>query len=524
MPTREELIEQVKRKRLIEEVKRKRQAADLATQEQDAPLPNLPEEEDDSFSWLTGGGPRIAERIPLVGPATRRLGEGFRAGIESTFGDETFGDAYDRIRAENDKEREQYAKKNPTADMLSNVAGGIGGIALGSGGSNALSRLGSAVGIQYGDSLLRGDSSEEALDSAETAGNIQAGIEALPYVGKVVRPLARPLAAGAKRFGQRMENFAAGRALKHMYGNVDKAWEMTPEKDRIPLGTAALKHGIVRFGEKVGKSVDRAKDVGKGAWNQVEDIFSKMRGLPDDTGKVDGWLIGNYIDDAAGKIDDIRINKGLKEGLAEEADQYRVMGQIDPGKAQGLKNQYRYRVLDPRTAALGKDGTNIVNQAFAKSIRDAAGKSGVPGADRFGEFYDLSGQAGQLAKYGKIMNKRLTKNRSISLTDYMAALGIGTASAGATGDLSVAILASILGGVGNRVMRTRGNSAVAASFYKASQALKNSPDNIGAILKGLEDGTIGGPAGRMAAQEFARQMRVKREQERRTWPDQAYEP
>lgn len=492
MPTPQEEIEEIKRLREINEIKFLR--GQTAKPKADVNPASVP----------------IGENVPIIGPLGRRLGEGFRAGIESLAGDETYGKAYDRIRAENDTVRNQYSDKYPVLDTASKVVGGIGGAPLipVPGGASFLAnagRIGAAAGGELTDAKLRGVDDDLAEEAAVNAAGIQTSISAVPFVGKIAKPLAGPLAQGAQKVGQALENTAGMRALKHMYGNVDKAWELTPEKDRIPLGITALKTGIVRFGEKVGKSADRAKQVGKDAWNKVEGVFSGMDDLAkseEGLGRISGEDIAQYIEAANDKIRPLKINEAVKKGLSEEAEQFRGMGSLPPAEAQAIKGEYKFRQLDPKTAQLGKDGTNIVNQGLAKAIKSGAAKSGVKGSEAFDEAYNLSGQAGNLQRFGKIQDKRMTKNRTVSLTDYLAGGAGGAAAAAITGDASDSTAAGLLLATANNLARKRGNSAAAAALYKASGIMKASPEKTAEILAGLRSGAIGGRIGQSIAHQL----------------------
>lgn len=619
----------------------------------------------DAGKWLVtpSEGESIGESVPIVGPLGRRLGEGFRAGVESLAGDESYGQAYDRIRGQNEAKIRKAEEEHPVAETLKKVAGGVALPGIGGGMAGALgigARVGGAAGTEYADSLLRQGDSNRARQGATLSGGIQAGLETVPLVKHVARPLAAPLASGVKKLGKAVEDTAGMRALKHIYGNVDKAWENTPEKEQIPLGLSALQNGIVRFGEKVGKGVERAKKVGKQSWRKVEETFGGMDELakseegmtrikpelkpsefgldlhkgkpsvdldenfslvqrnsnqikysksqqsqkdtwdvidkstnkpvgtffaeidktngpfirqanidnehagkgvgtkvydtlskhygglesdynstsdaaravykklgakelpdleaggrprqriePSPAGATSGPRIAANIREARKKIKDIPGNRAIKDRLTEEEAYYIGKGAMTPAETQALKSEYIFKRDDPRVAVLGKNGTNIVNQALAQEIKSTVKQSGVKGAEEFEKAYNTAGQSGQLARFGRINNKRMTKNRSpFSLTDYLSGGAAGAAAAAITQDPTDAGVTSFLAATANNLARNRGNSALAVSLLKLSKTLAASPEKTAQAIKALESGAIGGKMGPAIAHQIMLQTQA----------------
>lgn len=430
----------------------------------------------------------VGQNIPVIGPLGQRLGEGFRAGLESTFGEEDFGQAYDRIRAENEAKDAKYARDYPALDTTSKVIGalGVGGFGNAATIPGRIATSGAITGV---DTLAQtGDLMQSGKDAGLGAG-VQAGVEALVPVAKAARPYIT---------SKGLEDIAGMRALKSIYGNVTKAWNETPEAQRIPMGLAALKNKIVGFGTTAGGAVDRATKVGKKNWKGVEDTFSKM----DEAGVgVSGDDIAEEISAATQKIPPIPKNQNIRNQMAEEGEYY-AGKTLTPSEAQALKRQYKFKMVDPSTHVLGQEGNTLVNQALAKSIRNSVAGSGLPNAGKFADDYELAGQIASMKRFGKINADRMTKNRSLSLTDYIGALGVGGIVGGASENVGAGGTAAVLMAIANNMGRKRGSSAIAKTLYEAAQVMKKSPASSAKILDALERGELIGPMGAMIADEI----------------------
>lgn len=514
--TRDEMIQAVERKRMIEEVKRKRAEAELGIDSQanfsnnrQEPSSEIaaPEPKKETWRDYLPVDPVLGE-APIIGPLGTMLGEGFRAGIEGTFGDESYGQAYDRIHAENAARTADYEKRHPVLEGVRKIGGGVaGGLAFGPGGSSALTRIGTTTGINAADEYLRSGKAEDAYNAGKLGAGIQTGVEMVPYVGRVAAPVLRPVARG-------LETVAAGRALKHMLGNYKRAWDTIPENQRRDMGLMALKEGIVRAGRSVGNAASRARDVARNAWSGVEDVWGRM--AAEDAGLIPGSAVADKLDQKASEFLDLAGYDPVRKRMAKEASRLRPEplpeGEIGPAQErmftpqelQARKNKFQYKEDRPMTVKLGQEGTNATNQAFGEAIKDAVAKSGVPGSENFEQLYQLSGKAGHLADWGAEQATHLKKNRFISPSDLFSG-GMGAAvGASITGDPRDATASAILLGVANRLLRTRGNSTFASGLYQASKAIGSSPGQTIGILRGLETGVIGGPAGREAAAQIRR--------------------
>lgn len=208
MPTREELLEEVRRKRLMEEVARKRAAEENAPQEA---APSTVEEEPSLFSPEPGAtriepkeytGPveygtaaQLATSVPLIGSAVKAGTMRFRA-----LADQEDGESYDQALARHNKkfasDRDAFERDYPAAGPIASIAG-----SLALPGVKAAGALGKWVGVPaYNaaesavDNLLMKEDSEEAMQSGVTAGGVSTALNLGGGAGKL-------LGAGLRRFG-----------------------------------------------------------------------------------------------------------------------------------------------------------------------------------------------------------------------------------------------------------------------------------------------------------------------------------
>lgn len=476
-------------------------------------------------------GPGLAENIPVLGPLARRAGEGFRAVIEGGFGDETIPDAYTRIRSENDRERQQYAEEHPIADVSKKLLGGVGGAGalpvLGAGVSGALGvggRIAGAVGTEAADATLRGLTEEEIKRAGSLSGGIQAGLEAVPLVGKFAGPLGRTLSKSAEKTAGVLDDAAGMRATKHALGNNARAWKnLGGEREAIAAGKQAIKDKTVKFARSPRFTEKAARKKTKESWGDVEKVFEKMGQAAEETAGgslVKGADVADNIEATIRKLPATPEGKREATKLQNYADFFRDRAMILPEEAQKIKKSYKWSMKDPAMVELGFEGTNTLNRAFGDAIKKGARQSGVKGAEDFAENYSKYGQRAAIRDGAKEHALRLRKNRTFSLTDHLvggSAAGVGAGAGLALGGgYDDAALGGTLGAIANRMMRTRGNASIAVGLSQAAKALRSGTASSAQILKALESGALGGKVGIGIAHQIMLQSQPKQAEDQRT--------
>jgi len=457
-------------------------------------------------AFFTGDGESIGERIPVIGPLGKFAGEGFRSLVEGGLsGTETVGQAYSRIKSENEAKKERFAKENPGANIAREAVGGVAGSfalpIIGSGAkgvAGAATRIAGATGLATTDAALRGNDIGQA---ARVTGGMQAAAEAIPGIGKLARPAARSVAGGLSKLADKADEVAAFRAVKAAIGNTQKEWEKLGSKVQ-ETGKSLLDNKVVRFGSNAEKIGQRAESVSKGAWNSIDEVFK----VADEAGvKIQASDVASSIRASADKIDAVGKSRTIKENMLKEADHIEALGEISLAKAQELKNRFAYKQTDTLTHALGIDGNNIINRAFGDAVKEK-GRQILPD---FAEVYQKSGSLGGIAKAAKKQDIQLKKNRGFSLTDYItggaAGAIVGGASGGAEGGIAGGGLSAVAFGVANGVARKRGNAALAVSLKSLGNILRNEPERLGRAYNALEEAAKTSPAAFAAAHEILMQ-------------------
>jgi hypothetical protein len=208
MPTREEMMEEVRRKRLMEEVRRKRESEQSG--EADEPQPFRPDPtatriEPKEYTGPVEYGPaaQVATSIPLVGSAAKAGTMRLRALF-----DREEGEDYDQALARHNKkfasDRDAFERDYPGATEVSSI---VGSLALP--GVKAASTAGKWIGVplyntvESGvDNLLMKDDADEAGLSAAISGSISTGLNLLGAAGKGIATGARWLSGVPKEVGE----------------------------------------------------------------------------------------------------------------------------------------------------------------------------------------------------------------------------------------------------------------------------------------------------------------------------------
>lgn len=220
------------------------------------------------------GGP-LAERVPIIGSLGVQAGERFRAGVDylASDGKQSYSAILDSIQKKREKDRAKFAEEHPGADATRTVIGALGagglpmpgaakavlGPTVGTGvplaakaGGSALLRIGGALGLSGADKFIESGGDLAATGQAATlGGGIQAGIEALPIVGKPLKPLIPYAQAGAKKVLSGLGGVSSKNITHYLenQGAVRGAQSLEAIKDGVDteIGKVALNVEETRF-------------------------------------------------------------------------------------------------------------------------------------------------------------------------------------------------------------------------------------------------------------------------------------
>lgn len=362
---------------------------------------------------------------------------------------------------------------------------------------------GSAAGLGYSTAdVTKGEVAEAAADTA--VGGAIGGVSgaALQAIGNTIGPKA-------------LKYFAERRAFKAATGNQGKVYESAAAKGQInERGRQLLDEEIVTFGTSAKdiakRSSEKQQEVGREIGTLLKEIDDEAPGL------VNGEGIANRIREYANTLEG-QGNKPLVERLNEYADEYAGMGRLSLSKALKEKNSFQYRDGDPATMALGSKVSNklknlitaemddaveafaharVLNQADLVEAAQSTG-TGSPAApksliavlreakqvgdskaSRYKDLRSLYGTTASTVKSAGKLALQQEKNRTLSLTDYLAGGAAGLATMNPIKGAAVA--------AGNKVLRERGSAAGAVTLDKVADILTGAARGLDQIQLGKE--------------------------------------
>lgn len=382
----------------------------------------------------------------------------------------------DAVKAQNAADTAQFEKKNPGAANLQQAIGSAGALTFPvpgmgmTGPSGIATRIAGGAGLAAADAATQG---QDMGDAASTAAKIQGAMEAVPVLGHLAAPIVKPVMTGAERLGQYLKDTAAMRATKAALGNVEKSWKQVGDR-AIPVGTEGIESGAVRFGDNANNIEQRAGNMAKSKWkNDIQGAFDAA----DEAGiSIEGKNIAENILQRAADMKPIPKNLPRIEELQKEALHFEKKGQMSVNEAQEYKNEYDWKQTDNKLHdILGKNGNNLMDKAIGDEIKKTVEASGVPNAENFRGDYKSYGNLKTLEAGAEKNARKQAKNRTISLTDYLAG-GAGALAGATLGDWKDSTLAAGILSAANHAMRTRGNSALGVTLYKMGKTLQASPE------------------------------------------------
>lgn len=474
-------------------------------------------------AFLSPEGESIGEKVPIIGPLGRRLGEGFRAAVDyaSGNGKGSLGETYDAIRAENDARNAEFAKAHPGADLTRTVVGAAGGLGISipgaAGAKPVIDAAGTIVGrtavkampglagvgtrmlgsgaLASSDVGLRTGDANKATQAFVLGAALQGGLETLPATAKVGRTFIERLKAS----GQKFDEFANTRAIKAATGQNKAALKKIARTKGFQNAGDALLAGenpVVQFGSSVDTIRDRAATAADKAWNSVEEVYKAV----DKTGiKVQGGEVAKAIRQHATKIEPLPQNESVISSLEKTAQYFEGKGEMSLAHTQELKNNFLFKLADPRSHALGTDGNNAVREAITgtldKTIRKADPKLAKvwrDAMDDYGVYAETAGAASDRA----IAN---VSNRLISPSDYAigSTTALYSAARQANSQGANEAIGGIIGAVAamtHKLVRERGSSMAAASAKRLASVLETAPESLGEALGAIRSAVERGPA------------------------------
>ncbi len=400
-----------------------------------------------------------------------------------------FKDRYKETLNQTKTERAEAIKKAPVAGGIGELIGAGTSLAIpipgagAAGVGGAAARIAGSAGLS---ALERGTSGEDLFDpklaqqGATVAGGIQTAAEAIPVVGKFAAPALTTLKNASEKTGEYLESIANNRGVKAALGNSAKAYKDLGE-NRIQSTGEKLLSGfedipaVIAAGDTAKNIQKKASEAGGETWAKITDIHNQADA---ENVLINGKEVAEKILARAAKIEDVPQNLPRIEELQKQALYYENKGFLTLSEAQNLKNNYEWKRVNKLQDVLGKDGNNSVKNAIGDSMKDAIAQSDVVGKESYPELLKRYGAYATAEKGAADTAIKQSKNRSISLTDYIAGGAGGVVGGALGGDPQDAALSAGLVGFANNLARTRGNATLAVTANALAKVAENAPQVI----------------------------------------------
>lgn len=418
-------------------------------------------------------GDVVTESIPVIGPLAKKASLGTAALLRKATGKDqgmTVPEVYDKLKAQAAADLEAYEAANPKLAAGGSVLGGFmapvpGGGIIAQGVKNAA--------LQAADAYSRDKSLGEIGGQAAIAGGLGA---ATGVLGRGVSGLKkfRDERVTKAALGHGIKNFremARTKGFEKFADDLREANEFTGGKPIVEFGDTTE-----RIAEKAGMAKDKA-------WEKIESLY----GEADEALKnrsVDLRLLAQSLTDKAAALPNLGVSRGTRQALTAEAEAImemaRTQGRMIPlSEAQNLKNQYLFKMTDPRTHALGADGSAEIRSSINDVMKDALDRAqrskalAETGKDLVGEWQHAMDKYGAYATAAKAGDDRAlanVSNRFFSPSDHAIGGLVGIADAVKHGMAESNPLGSIVKGIGgaavNKLVRERGPAAAGVTAEK----------------------------------------------------------
>jgi len=487
----------------------------------DAPHDEVKSESPDGISDANKAGYDAAlgfrESLPFSG-ILDKIGSAQMAGVQEIgdlFRDEkdrkSFADRYNEYNKGTIKDYAEASVRSPVLNkvgygtgILTSLATPTGVIGTGvKGATGAATRVGSTMAQSVLDSATRGEDlidTDAAKKAATVSGGIQAGIEAIPVVGKVAAPAAKYL--GEKiddvkdfldRFGSRRAAKAAGAMTKEIkkfreesneaqriYNAMRRKDPSLPKKriDKLAeFGDELVQEGIVKFGtdiDNIATDVNNRFDV---AADKLSNNLSELDEAAVKSNVAGAGISDNEVADEiekylVEKYKNTRADKSKAAAIQAEVDLWRSGGDVRRSLPELNTEKATYdKYIDYRNVTATekplmeakKEVRQIINSVIEKKADQVAEEVGNTMISK--GWKDSKKDFGKIARIKDTMESRMATieaSNLISLRDTAVGTGIGGLYAAGTQDpisATAAIPAAIITGA----LRKRGTSSSAVA-------------------------------------------------------------
>lgn len=469
MPTREEMIREIKRAQMIKEIR----AAEAAK-----PSPEMLQAEQEYAALTPGeqktlgvaaGARQFRESIPILGAGIAKL-----EGLAKPYLPEAIQKdirLLEYAQGKLQKESPKLATGLELGAAFINPVPVAGAISQATKLPGALARIGESAAVLGADTALRGGD----VSGAVTAGAI--GGVAGEALGGAVGKFAK-LPESLKAFAeQRAVKAAIGQnaaALKKM-GDIENIQKFGRELLTADQAGAPAVKAFTNV-EEAADAAAAKKELWGGRIGLISDMVDNVKPQA-----VSGANIAQKIRDYAGEIKAVGKGAGLKERLEQEAMNFDKLGNMSVKDAMIAKNQFKFDPQTPDLLVSDKDVINKINRFVSNEMDEtieAVGNKSL--RSEYAKAKEKYGIYKTITDAAEKREKQNIANRFISPSDYaVGGLGfLGAALDGNDSRVQDAIIA-VGAGLGNKFARTRGSAFAAKSADVARNLIGSSPEALG---------------------------------------------
>jgi hypothetical protein len=437
----------------------------------------------------------------VASEGVRRAGAATEAGASKLLGNEKDYDKiydeklaeYHKDRAANEAKLNKEAKEHPTAALFGSLGSATVDPTPGFKGTSFMKKIaamfgntGEAAALAFADTISRGGSYADAWDSAKSAAKWGGAINSVP----VAAHAASSTKNAATQFGR-------SRTIKALDPILSQQEVLQNKGLANKMADELHDAGVVRFGSSVEDMAPRVEEVLQTKGRRIGDIRdavdAKIRETPGEA--IDLTRLGKKAEVQQAFLSDSNLDAQAQakkyaknvESLLNTPRRSIEQTQQEVGAlSNAIPFSKSYSDMTPKQRSLYDLRRDLV-----ESIDD---RVNTLTPELSGEYGKLKQQFGLFKEADKILDKsvaRQARNNDFGLRDLLAA---NTSKDG--------LVKSSLMAVVSKLARERGNSALAASAYKAADLMGSAPEKFGAFSGVLERAAERGPDAFIAAHQL----------------------
>jgi hypothetical protein len=425
---------------------------------------------------------------------------------------------YVQRRDEAAKSLQDESAAHPTASIVGSIGGALNqaimmGPLLG-GGSAAAEGVGTLQGLA--PRLLKASALGAGVGAAQNPGDVEGQISPLQLedraknaaTGGIVGGLTQGAVEGISGIGnalknapESLKNFAEEKAVKTTGASANDFKNAQLKGQVGPTGRVLLDEGIVTPFATPKTVANRLGQAIEDKSSQLNSLIGNAEGATQDLSKFSPAQQASL---KAAEFNPKTVAENLKQQIIDKYPSVprqeiqpaldkidawlgSKQGVMSPSQVQSMKQQMGRFLKDSdfytQPQSFGKEGILSVRRALKEGVENSADAYANVLGQQGGQVKSTNQALGQLLQANKMVQGKMARdsaNRAFGLTDSIMGAGgadVGAKIAGGPG----ALIGGAIGGIGNKLSRTFGNSLMATSADTASKFLQNNSDTLSKV-------------------------------------------